>query len=138
MNAVAKTVRSDKAPPASTGRIIQCFMDADLRGGHDWLADMARTHKINVKSLQPGEFVVFVNRAQDKIKMYASHNIVAYMKLEGGRRVTFDLICEIPRAFNANGRLDANKAMRDAAEKVFRPRRQPTATVLEFAQRAKV
>lgn len=99
-----------------SGRVIQCYLNSDLRCSHDGLAEVAKKDKIMVKSLEPGQYVVFINSKKDRMKVYASNNVLAYLRLEDGRRIDLNTVREIPRAFAASGRIDYDKAL----EKVVR------------------
>jgi len=83
-----------------SNRVIRIFQNADLRGQHDGLSLAALEHKIDCKKLKPGEFVVFINRKQDRAKVYATNNVVAFMKHPENRRLDLQTIRYIPRVFN--------------------------------------
>jgi hypothetical protein len=87
----------------SKGAIIQCFLDADMRNGHEGLAELAKKENINVQTLQRGQFVVFINSAKDRVKIYAASNVIAYMRSVRGQKIDLRVIREIPRAFNGGG-----------------------------------
>lgn len=79
--------------------IIRCYLNSDLRAGHDGLAKVALKDKIRVQELSPGEFVIFINARKDKVKVYAAQNVVAYLRSPSGR-IDMNTIREIPRVFN--------------------------------------
>jgi hypothetical protein len=74
-----------------------------MRNGHDGLAELAKKENIDVKKISRGEFVVFVNSAKDRVKVYAASNVIAYMKSSKGQKIDLRVIREIPRAFNGGG-----------------------------------
>lgn len=96
-------------------RALQIFLNADLRNSHIGLAEMAKKSKIYVEKLEPGEYIIFVNAGKNKLKLYAAHNVVAYLRLERG---TIDLrtISLIPQAFNGTGRIDYNAVLKEVIE----------------------
>jgi hypothetical protein len=98
-------------------RVIQCFFDVDMRCAHDGLAVLAKVQKIDVAKLDAGEYVIFINTAKNRLKMFAPGGVVAYYRAHGGERINLNTIPLIPRAFNATGRIDYDKALREVLEK---------------------
>lgn len=82
-----------------SGGILQCFLDSDLRNGHDGLSSLAKKNGIQTSDLNPGEFVVFINTAKTKVKVYAARNTIVYLRMAKGERVNLNIIREIPRVF---------------------------------------
>jgi hypothetical protein len=74
-----------------------------MRNGHDGLAELAKKENIDVKKLERGQFVVFINSSKDRVKVYAASNVIAYMKSSKGQKIDLRVIREIPRAFNGAG-----------------------------------
>ena len=99
--------------------IVQCFFGADLRAGHEGLAKLARKHDLNVSTLAPGQYVIFINSHKDKLKLYAASNVIAYLRLERGRKIDLNAIREIPRVFQGRGRLDYDAALKEAITKAM-------------------
>ena len=81
-------------------RIIRCFLNADLRGQHLSLSSLARAHKIRTDQLEPGSFLVFVNKRRTILKLFASNNVIAYYKTNTQRPVDLRVISQIPLVFN--------------------------------------
>lgn len=79
-------------------RYMHCFLDADLRCGHEGLALVARKRKIDVKKLSPGQYVAFVNTARNKVKVFAAYDVVAYCRPDGGK-ITTETLARIPQIF---------------------------------------
>lgn len=98
------------------GSILQVFLNADLRCGHDGLAQLAKKHGMNVAKIESGQFLIFINGQRSKVKIYAASNVIAYLKLDKGR-LNMDTIREIPRVFAAKGRMDYDEALKLAVEK---------------------
>lgn len=81
-------------------RVIRFFRDADLRCGHDGLREMAKKEGIDPWTLEPGEFLVFANNRQNKLKIYAPGNVLCYVKSPDDRRIDLNIVRLIPRFFN--------------------------------------
>ena len=113
-------------------RVIQCFLGVNMIQGHDGLSKLAKGKGIDVKSLEPGNFVVFINNRKDRIKVYTANNVIAYLRMDSGK-IDLRTISEIPRPFNASGKIDYDKALKDALLKAFeRKKRRPS--VLEIGK----
>lgn len=81
-------------------RVVRFFPNADLRCGHEGLAKIAMDNGVNARELSPGEFLVFANGMQNKLKIYAPGNLIAYLKSPDNRRIDLDIIRYLPRFFN--------------------------------------
>lgn len=81
-----------------TNRVLRFFPNSDLRCSHDGLRKIAKKFKIEPYELEQGEFLVFANTKQNRIKVYAPGNIVAYLKHD--QRIDLDMIRLIPSYFN--------------------------------------
>lgn len=81
-------------------RVVRFFPKADLRCSHDGLRKIAIEAGIDPWNLEPGEFLVFSNESQNKLKIYAPGNVIAYVKSPDNRRIDLDVIRLIPRFFN--------------------------------------
>ena len=77
---------------------------------------MAKDNGIKVRDLEPGQYVVFINTHKDRVKVFAAGNVIAYAKLEQGRRVDLNVIQHIPRVFQATGNLNYDKALEAALQ----------------------
>lgn len=102
-------------------RALQIFLNADLRNGHEGLEILAKKEKIKISTLMPGEYVIFINSSKDKIKLYAAHNVIAYLKLPRGK-IDLRTISLIPQAFNASGRIDYDELLKEVIEREFSKR----------------
>lgn len=103
----------------SAGRVINFFTNVDFRLGHDGLAKLSKQNAVDVAKLNNGQYIVFVNSAKDRVKVFAANNVIAYLKLPHGRKVDSRVIQEIPSAFQGNGTLDYDKALKAAVEKAL-------------------
>lgn len=97
-------------------KIVRLFLDTDMRNQHEGLIYVAAQSKINLKALDEGEHVLFLNKALNKMKLYSHTGVLTYQRQDKGK---FDLnaIQAIPQSFDRNGRLDLDKALRTTIEK---------------------
>ena len=100
----------------SKSRALQVFLNADFRCAHEGLALIAKSHKIDVSKLEIGEYLIFVNTAKDRLKLYAANNVVAYLKLKTGK-IDLRTIQLIPQAFNGSGRIDYDAALKEVIDR---------------------
>ncbi len=100
--------------------LVRCFIDTDLRSQHNGLAKIAARHRINVSRLRPGEHVMFINRARDKMKMYSANGVLSYLRLGDRRKVDMDTIGEIPRAFDGSLSLAYERALTKTVKQKLR------------------
>lgn len=103
---------------AENNRVLQVFLNADLRCSHDGLREIAKKGGLDVKDLQPGQYIVFLNAAKDRLKLYAANNVVAYMKQPDGGKIDPRMIAELPRAFNGTT-INYETAIKEALMKIF-------------------
>lgn len=108
----------------ATGRVLQIFLNHDLRNGHDGLSGIAKEAGIDTRKLVPGQYVAFINAKKDKLKLYAANGVVAYLKLEAGRKIDERVIRELPRVFQG-GRIDYDKALKEVVETALARKRIP-------------
>ncbi len=97
-------------------KIIQVFLNADLRCSHLGLYELAKKSKIDVHKLEEGEFVLFVNSGKNRLKMYAPNNVIAYLSLPTGK-IDMRTIALIPKSFSASGKIEYNKALKTVLER---------------------
>lgn len=98
-----------------SSKILRVFLGADLRCSHDGLNEIAKSNGIEVGTLTPGNFVIFINSKKNMLKLYAANNVIAFLKLKSG---TIDLrtIAKIPEAFKASGKIDYDSALKKIIE----------------------
>lgn len=110
--------KDEVTTPKEANRVLQIFLNCDLRCAHDGLSEIARRQGIDVRTLNRGHYLCFLNAAKDRLKMFASGNIVAYLKAPKGSRIDLRLLCEIPKAFNGVS-IDHDAALKEALRKIF-------------------
>lgn len=80
-------------------KLVQCFLEADMRCQHDGLAKIAKKMDLDVYALAKGQHVVFVNTALDRIKMFSHGGVLSYLRMKSGK-VNLETLRLIPEAFN--------------------------------------
>lgn len=93
-------------------RLIRYIADADLRQGYDGLSK-----KVPLAALGKGEFVAFVNRKRDKVKLCTGGDMVAYLRLKSGR-LDPRTIQYLPEYFNGTT-IEYDKAIERVMRKQF-------------------
>jgi hypothetical protein len=103
----------------SQGVVLRCYLDQDLRLGHDGLEQVAKRDGFNTKKLTPGQFLVFINRKKNRIKIYAANDTLAYRRMEQGQVLDLATIASIPRVFNGSGRMFYEAALKERIVKAL-------------------
>ncbi len=98
------------------GKIVNWVPDTDLRNGHQGLADIAHKKlKIDVDTLPPGEFVMFVNSSWTAFKIYAANHMILHHKQPEGHRLNPKATMLIPH-FLRGQRINYDKALTHVIE----------------------
>lgn len=105
-------------PRAATQRIIRYFPDVHLGNSHRGLSEHALRSGVRISNLVIGEYVIFVNKRQTALKMYAFGNVIAYLKMPDGARLDPRIIALIPRFFSGKG-IDYDGAIGEVIRKEF-------------------
>lgn len=95
-----KQTVEDIAKRTHSLKILRFFKDVDLRCSHEGLTIVAKKHHVDPTKLAPGEFLVFANSAQNKLKIYAPGNVLCYVRSPGYGRIDMNIVRLIPRFFN--------------------------------------
>lgn len=61
------------------------FLNMDLRNGHEGLTAIAKKNKVDIKTLESGEYIIFINSEMNRLKLYAQNDVIAYLKLPRGK-----------------------------------------------------
>lgn len=93
--------------------IIRVFHKTDMRLQHTGLKIVAQNGKINLKTLESNEHVIFLNNAMTKCKFYSSNGVISYYSSETGK-IDLNAIEMIPRCFNPDGTVDFDKAVKES------------------------
>jgi len=106
----------ETATPAKKNTILQVFQDTSMKFGHKGLTELADEAGLDVTKLKSGEFIVFINSAQNAFKIFAPNNVVAHHKVpDGAGRIDMRTIALLPRCFNGNA-IDYNRAIKEVLE----------------------
>jgi hypothetical protein len=97
--------------PQKDSRVLQVFLNADLRCAHAGLSKLAQRSNLDVRKLENGQYILFLNAAKDRLKMFAANNVVAYFKAPQGTRIDLRVLSELPRVFNGTS-IDYDAALR--------------------------
>lgn len=81
-------------------KIIRYIPEANLRGGYDSLRILAKKSGIDLLNIGQGEFVVFVNRKKDKMKVATQNDVVAYHRTHNGNKINPLVISRLPKYFS--------------------------------------
>lgn len=99
-------------------KLVRYFADQNLSGGYDMLSEVALGEKINLRTLPRGHFVAFVNKTQTKVKLATGNDVIAYLRLEPGRKLDPRTIQHLPEFFNGTG-IEYDKAMKKVLQNQF-------------------
>ena len=107
-------------------RVLELFQGVDMRNGHVGLAEIARkgSKKINVDELEIGEYAVFINKAQTRMKLYAANGVVASAVARPGERLNILSVPHIVASFGASGRMDYDAALKQAIKDAMKRREE--------------
>lgn len=101
--------------------IMQVFLNADLRGSHNHLIELAKAHKLDLTSLEHNEAVVFINKRRTLMKIYVTGNTFSFTRRDF---IDLDAVRQIPKAFGANGDFSYDEALRlSLTEKLTKKKR---------------
>lgn len=106
--------------------ILRVFLNVDMRNGHDGLSEIAAENDIKVSEIELGNYIVFVNNQRNKMKLYASNDVIAYTRLPAGRKIEMRVIKELPRVFNGR-QINYDAALKLAVDKALSDK--PTQTI---------
>jgi len=97
-------------------KIVRYFPDTHMGLGHQGLGILAKKRDIELGELKEHEFVVFMNKRHTALKMFASGNIIAHLKMPAGRKIKLETIALLPKYFGG-GKIEYTGALREAIMK---------------------
>ena len=112
----------DLGPVRAAGRIVSVIMNVNMGKSHDGLSELAKQFRVDPKKLEPGQYLVFINTAKNRIKVFTANSVIAYLRLERGQQLAMETIRLIPQAFRSTGTLDYDAALKEALLEIFRRR----------------
>lgn len=120
---VKRPLLSRSYSPSSQMRILQVFLNADLRGSHNSLIVLGKAHGLDLVNLAQGQAVVFINKRRTLMKIYVTGNSFSFT-----RRGFIDLeaIKHLPKSFGANEDFDYDRALAiSLEERLGRKQKEP-------------
>lgn len=85
-------------------RIKKLFLDIHMGLGHDGLAAIARKGHIKIDELSDSDLVMFINKANDKMKVLGGGGrVVGYLRMPDRARISLEALAYIPHTFGAEG-----------------------------------
>ena len=97
-------------------KLLHCFFGVDMRSGHEGLKQLLGKKKVALGSIKQGDCIIFMNTAQNRLKMFASGTECLLYVNNGNRRIDPATIPNLPQYVNGD-RLDYGAALRDAIKK---------------------
>lgn len=88
--------------------ILQVFLNADLRGSHNHLIEIADKYKIKLPELGKNQAVIFINKKQTLMKCYVAGDTFSFTRRD---RIDLNAIKHLPEAFGYSGEFDYDKAL---------------------------
>lgn len=82
----------------SKNKIIRVFLKTNMSLSHPGLTALALSEKVTLGNLMVGEFVIFINTALTKVKVFAANNAFAYYASK--RKIDLRTLQDIPIYFN--------------------------------------
>lgn len=89
---------------------LRMFFNLNMRNSHDGLIAIAAKENVKTDELDRGEYIVFINRKQDKLKLYATADVIAYLRMKPGNKINMGIIKYLPTVFNGR-KIDYDKAL---------------------------
>ncbi len=104
------------------GGIIQVFLNVDMRNMHDGLTKIAKKNGIEVGILSARQYVVFINAAKTKVKVYAANDTIAYSRSKSGK-LQMEAVAKIPECFGG-GAFNYDQALKLVLEELLKRKKQ--------------
>jgi hypothetical protein len=105
-------------------KLLHIFFGVDMRSGHEGLKALLTKKKVALSSIgKKGDCVIFLNTAQNRLKMFSSGTECILHLNTGNRRIDAATIPTLPEYVNGE-RLDYPGALRDAILKQMKGRRK--------------
>lgn len=70
------------------GPIRQAFLDVNMAYQHESLREIAKKGGVDLKALEPGEFVLFVSGDRSAIKLFGARNTFIYSRAPKGHIIS--------------------------------------------------
>lgn len=101
-------------------KTIHVFVGVDMRQSHLGLTKLASQNKIDLNTMQQDSAIVFISRDRMRMKAYSGNGVLSYL-VSSDRKRPFDLqaIDEFPKAFDKNGTMNYEKALKERLKKAL-------------------
>lgn len=86
----------------SPGRIRRVYTDVHMGLGHKSLSEICLGDGIRTDNLDRGDYIIFINKAQTALKLFAAGNTIAYFKMPYGGKLDMGVVSLIPTFFNGD------------------------------------
>ncbi len=100
-------------------KVIQVFSETDMRQSFDGLGRVAKKAKVDLETLDHGEYVVFFNRKRTYLKIAAANQVLACHRTEAGRFHDLTCILAVVRTFHEKGEVDYDGALKTRLTKLL-------------------
>lgn len=105
------------APEARKGSLVQMFYNVNMGKAHRGMKLLASEYDIDLTKLVPGQYVGFMNRARNAVKLFTSGNMFAYLRLEDPTdQITEDVMNQIPKMFQSTASILIPEGVQAALE----------------------
>ncbi len=98
-------------------KILRIFPETAMYYSHQGLRSIAAKNKIDVDELEMGEFLVFINKRLNSVKILTAGNVLCYLKTIDQRRLEMKTIQMIP-AFFEGSQFKYDKALEQVLRRV--------------------
>lgn len=95
-------------------KIIRIFTDIDMRSQHLGLTNIAANENVDLPNLDQSEFVVFINKRKNKMKIFVHGNTFSYTQRSD---IDMRAIKEVPKYFGYGGPVSYDKALETVIRK---------------------
>ena len=100
-------------------RAVEFFLGVNMCSQHDGLKKLAKKHKVDLDTLPARTACVFISRDRRRIKVYSANGVLSYLRAADYRPFDLSALDKFPEAFDAEGNLNYEKALRLRLEKEF-------------------
>ena len=102
-------------------RVLHFIFDVSMSNGHHGLKLLAQKEKINVDTLMPGQFVLFLNKAFTACKLFAANNVVLHYKTPHNRALNVHALKLLPHFYDGTD-IGYDRALKQVLVSMFRQR----------------
>lgn len=100
-------------------KLARIVCNADLRSGHDGLNKLAKSLRINMETLEVGEWICFVNRRRSAAKFLAPGGmLISHFRMPNQSPMNPKVIRLIPKYFNGRD-FKYDSALAEVVKKEF-------------------